>query len=174
MNVIIACDPGGRYTGLVVRYRNGVVDHAVLQAAVRKRRALPPATYMLEVVEWLRAAKTHVESYGHDPRVAVEGMVEPSWYIDGEEAPLQDPATHMGMAMVHGGVMCAFPDAIEVRPGGHGKNGLRTYPAELVGAREKREDSKGILRHARSAWDIAGQAERIIRQPRLAWHTGDA
>lgn len=174
MNVIIACDPGGRYTGLVVRYRNGVVDHAVLQASVRQRRALPPATYMLEVVEWMRAAKAHVEGYGHVPRIAVEGMVEPSLFMgeSGNRAPLTDPATHMGMAMVHGGVMCAFPDAIEVRPAGHGEHPLQTYPAELVGAREKK--GAGVLGHARSAWDIAGQAERIIRQPRLAWHTGDA
>lgn len=170
--VIIGCDPGSRYTGLVVRLRDDVVDHAVLQSLVTRKRALPPASYMREVVAWIRAAKTHVEGYGHEVHIAVEGLVPPGGYArGGERIPLTDPGTHMGLAGVWGGVMDAFPDAIEVRPGGHGEAPLRTYPPELVGERERR--GAGILGHARSAWDVAGAAKRTILNPRLAWRTGD-
>lgn len=167
--VVIGVDPGSRYTGLVVRLGNDVVDHAVLESTHDQgnRRAIPPMTYVREVIAWVDALKAHVESFGHDVAVGCEGVKAPNMYHDGEKAPLTDPATHMGVAMVFSGVMVAFPDAIEVRPGGHGENLLRSYPAELIGPREKRAFGSGILGHARSAWDIAGVATRVARNPGL-------
>lgn len=173
--VVIGVDPGSRYTGLVIRLGDQVVNHAVLDSGEKRKRALPPAAYMIDVTEWMLAAHAHVVGLGHEVVVAVEGLVPPSMFMGarGNKAPLTDPATHMGLSMVFGGVIRAFPAAVEVRPGAHGSNPLQTYPSELVGIREKGLFGSGILGHARSAWDVAGMAVRALRVPHLAWRTGD-
>ena len=143
---VLGVDPGGQSTGLVLRDRDELRHGEVV-----KRGDRDMAPYMLDVISAMSA-------FTVPALVAVEDVNEPS--------------PHMGMvalrglldtAQVLGAVLSQWPHAVVVPPGGHGKGPLAAYPAELVGARER--SGAGRLRHARSAWDLAGAA---VRQVRLA------
>src|SRR6266487_1769085 len=57
-----------------------------------------------------------------------------------------------------------FPDAILVMPDRHGRNLLAAYPAPLVAPDElERLTGDGPLQHCRSAWDVAGRAQTLLR-----------
>jgi hypothetical protein len=144
---VLAVDPGGAESGIVVRDRDDLLWHAVL---LRKRRPLVP--YLLDVV----AATVDAADSTSPTIVAVEGVNEPN--------------PHMGMtsvrglidtAAVLGALLGQWPHAIVVDPAGHGSGPLGAYPPRLVGAQEQR--GAGLLRHARSAWDLAQAATVLAR-----------
>ncbi len=150
---VLGVDPGGRFTGLCLRSPDGgVVEFAVLDRndytnSDGYRRAVVNAVRNLAGLG-LRVPST----------VAVED--------------LNPPSPHMGMVSVQGllgtgvilGAVLTAADplggAIRVPPSGHGGKPLVAYPPELHGARETnlRQVGTGKLRHARSAYDIAGVA----------------
>lgn len=122
--------------------------------------------YARDVSAWALARRAEV---GDDEEVLVgiEALRPPSPHRrgDGEMRNL-NPTGLMGTGLVFGHLCTVFPDAVEVPPGGMGSAMLAGYPGCLVGPREKRADSKGILRHARSAYDIAGAARTAQRLDR--------
>lgn len=143
---VVGVDPGGRYTGIVARSGDLVV-----WAAVITRDGDDMARYLDEVEEAMLDA---VHACGTDQsrvQIAVEGLTVPS--------------PHMGVialqglldtAVVLGAVMGRWDECVVVPPGENGAAPLTSYPARLVGAREKVGAGKAV--HARSAWDVAGKA----------------
>lgn len=171
MIVVLACDPGGRDTGIVARSGDDVVDHAIIHSTAPPKVA-PGIGYAHDVVDALVAIEAHITGLGHTVHMGVEGLVAPSGYARGaargDKTPVQ-PTGLMGTAMVFGAVATAFRGRIWiVRPGGHGSQMLRYYPAALVGPRERGLTGGGQLRHCRSAWDIADQVFRVMRHPELS------
>lgn len=160
MAVIFGIDPGGAATGLVLRDRDKVLDHAVVERA--RRHELP---YLEDVAE---AVTRFAKRADH---IAVEGLTPPSPYINGKKQLIR-PEHVMNVSVTYGWVLAVLAVHLDrtfviVQPNGHGSRhealGLdvrRLYPAELIGHREGPAGT-GILRHARSAWDIAGAAKAI-------------
>lgn len=170
MIIVVACDPGGRDTGIVVRSGDVALDHVIITSTSPPKVAAG-IDYAHDVVDALVAFETHFQGLGHTVHMGVESLVTPStqrgakW---GDEAVRISPVGLMGAAMVYGSVATAFRGHIYlVRPGGHGSQMLRFYPPTLVGPREKGPYGGGQLRHCRSAWDVAGQVARVIRHPEL-------
>lgn len=160
MTIVLGIDPGGAATGLVLRDGARVAGHDVVE-----RRKLTEVAYLSEVT------RSVVGMAGHAELVAVEGLVAPVAYINGKKQLLH-PESFMGVCTAFGWVMCVLSvvldlEPVVVRPNGHGSRhealGVdvrRLYPAALIGPREGPAGT-GILRHARSAWDIAGAARPI-------------
>lgn len=167
--IVVACDPGGRDCGLVVRLEDIVVDFVVRESVAAPHEP-PPPSYGWAVCDWMAEQRDHALSLGYRVLMAVEGLNVPTGYRKGAklgEKSTVRPAAVMGVSMVYGAVTATFRDVVVVAPGGHGEGPLRSYPAELVGLREKGVYGKGILRHARSAWDVAAAGRRQARYPLL-------
>ena len=146
--VVLGVDPGLNETGLALRQGDAVLRACVVQRAEGQE----DGAYVTEVAEAL------AEYAGEHPGllVCVEGVEEPKWFIQGKARPVNTRGI-IGTATVLGAVLGAFPNAVIVPPGGNGSAPLSTYPAALVGPRETTGTS-GLLRHARSAYDVAGAA----------------
>lgn len=151
MRPVIGIDPGGRYTGIVVR-----AGEALHYACVVTRETDDMHRYVWEVYDALvKARVAGVQATlprGNVALVAVEGI--------------NDPTGHMGMinvrgligtAIVLGSIFRQFEQVVVVPPEGNGSAPLPCYPAALVGPREKKGTGKFV--HVRSAWDVAGKAE---------------
>ena len=105
--------------------------------------------YLAEVIDAARdLIYRGAEAGGCAPIVAVEDLVEPNPHLG-----LSNVKGLMDTAQVLGALRAHF-DVVLVAPGGNGSAPLQTYPAELVGDNEPK--GTGKLRHARSAWDVAG------------------
>lgn len=137
--VVLGVDPGGQYTGLVLRRGNQLIDHLTIT-----RGHLTMAAHLANVTE---AVRLHLAQAN---LLAVED--------------LNDPSPHMGLtsvrglidtAQVLGAVLSHWPTAVVVPPGGHGSGPLLAYPRALHPTRG-RGRGKDRLRHERSAWDVAG------------------
>jgi hypothetical protein len=139
--VIVGCDPGGRWSGVVVR--DG--DRLVYACLVTRESEL----MAVHIGETLATVQVALEFAGADAVLAVEDVNEPSPHMGTISV-----RGLLGTAQVLGGVLGRWPNAIVVAPGGHGSGPLRSYPACLVGAREK--SGSGRFKHLRSACDIAG------------------
>lgn len=154
ISVVIGVDPGGATTGIVARRGDGLLAACSIHADGHDH----VAQYLEEVAgAVLGYAATHAAA-----GIAVEDCIPPNPHLG-----ISNPAGIIAAAKVLGAVLLAVPDAVIVRPGGHGAPaGSRAelaarYPAELIGPRETR--GTGALRHVRSAWDIAGAATFEIR-----------
>ncbi|KWW97382.1 hypothetical protein LI90_4354 (plasmid) [Carbonactinospora thermoautotrophica] len=168
--VVLGVDPGRRWTGLAVRSGAACLAHRVVERAGDEDGGfrgvgVGPAylAAVLAAVDELAAA--------HDvDLVAVEGVTRPSWHVRdraGGARAAADPTGVLGAAIVLGAVLGHRPDAILIPPGHNGDMPLYAYPAELVSPAERRNGmnriGSGLLRHARSAYDIAGQAILVAR-----------
>lgn len=158
--VMIGVDPGGRQTGLVVRYGN-----ACLAADLITRdgpEVFPGPDYLAEVVEAIGglvvyASQDLPELAGAGwPRIAVEGVVHPNGHVR-----MINAAGLLGTATVLGAVLAHFPAALVVPPAGNGAGPRSAYPAALWPPTEKR--GTGRRRHLRSAWDIAEAGAFLAR-----------
>lgn len=168
MLVMIGVDPGGRDVGMVVRTGDEVIDFVVRQSLAPPNEP-PPKEFGWAVCDWVAEARDHALEAGHRVLIAVEGLVVPTGYrkgaASGERSRVR-PGAMMGVSMVFGAVTATFRDALVVQPGDHGQHNLRTYPKELVGPRVT-TGTGDILRHARSAWDVAWEGRRLARFPQL-------
>lgn len=164
MLVVLGCDPGGRWSGVVQRSGAQLLDFDVLEA-LGPARSIATVEYGLVVAAWLIERRDRALALGHEVLVAVEGLKAPGAFHRGERS-LVDPAGLMGVAVVYATVRVAVPEAVVVAPGGNGAGPLSQYPKPLVGVRERK--GAGILSHARSAWDVAGEARRAQRYPQLS------
>lgn len=149
--IVVGVDPGGRNTGVVVR--DG--QHCSHGVVVTRRGdgVFPDAEYLTQVCEAVAEAITIA---GMEAVVAIEGVVNPNPHMG-----LSNPGGIIAAAMVLGAVLTRWPEAVVVRPGGHGSGAIELYPPTLVGARER--NGAGKMRHARSAWDIAGVGAVVAR-----------
>ncbi|ABS03235.1 hypothetical protein [Kineococcus radiotolerans] len=158
---VVGIDPGGASTGIVVRHRNAYVAHAVIESDKAERitypglEQLPAPGYIVRITEALQDL-----TRGLDVRIyAIESVRAPSWHMGGAKSPMH-PKDLIALGAIAGAVTGALvttgADVMFVPPAGNGSRPLRSYPPELVGAREVK--GGGILRHARSAWDVAGTA----------------
>ena len=150
--VVLGCDPGGSATGLVLVQGDRLLDHRV----VRQPGSSLRADYVQDV---LAAAERMVERV-YCSLVAIELVTA--------------PVPHMGTIAVGGllgaaaiaGALIAFAgdrDVILVPPQSYGSAPLAAYPPKLIGPRER--SGSGVLRHARSAWDVAHAGLRLWRAP---------
>lgn len=154
--VVLGCDPGGRTTGLVVRSGSVLLDHALVA------RGDDLHAYLLDVVQTIDQL-----DHDHAPaRLAVEDLVDPNPHLG-----LANVRGLIDTAQVIGAIRLTWSDCHMVRPDRHGAvpKGWapgpqldawmrQQYPADLLGPKEIGGAYTGRLRHARSAWDIAGVA----------------
>jgi hypothetical protein len=153
-DMVVGVDPGGRATGVVARTGNDVAAAAVVTRC--GDGVMPDAAYLNEVLDTVH---DYAEGLGATV-VAVEGVNEPSWYLNGKVSPANVGGL-MATCVVLGAVMAVFPAAVVVAPNRHGAAPLGAYPPALRPATGK---GKGHdrLRHARSAFDVAHGARNAI------------
>jgi hypothetical protein len=151
--VVIAADPGARWTGVVARRGNDLLDAVTVERTTDEGDLGVGQDYLAAV---LAAVDLMSRDFAADAVVAVEGLRRPSPHVR-----VTNPEAVMGAAMVLGAVLGAWPRAVVVPPGRHGSAPLAVYPPRLVGVRERA--GTGSLRHVRSAWDVAGSAGRLVR-----------
>lgn len=152
---VIAVDPGGSNTGIVVRDGRTLSGHTLIEAKTFDSYD----DYLCGVVQ---AVEGYVDSSAGPVDVLVEGLVHPN--------PHMGYANVTGLinaAQVIGALRISYRVGV-VRPGGHGRipkdldrgDQLDTYmakhyPAQLLGRREIGGKYTGKLRHCRSAWDVS-------------------
>lgn len=172
--VVLGVDPGGTSTGLAVRDvqagRAGLLDHVVVDR-VKADRWSHSAGIAAQLGDYLQAVVAACLGLAGEHRVdqvAVEDVVRPN-----PTRGVIDPTGALQAAVVCGTVLAALTPRVQVvlvAPGGNGSQILASYPDDLVTAGERAKGlfrqagSSATVRHARSAWDVAGRAPH----PRLA------
>lgn len=145
---IIAVDPGGTESGIVLRRGDELVYHATIKES-------DPLEHIRRLLWGLDQA------YQHDPTAdfAVEDVTQPNPHMG-----LTNVKGLIGTARTLGAVLAwgADADVILVPPGGNGSGPLTAYPPALRPTRGLGRGKDG-LRHCRSAWDVAGAAETLLR-----------
>jgi hypothetical protein len=156
--LVVCGDPGPRWFGLAVRRADDYLGHELLRR--RSKGPLPERAYAEFLIARVRATRAAAARLtGQEPLLAFEVARGSTGFKRGEGAALR-PVDVFGLGLVLGALLAAFPDAIEIPPGGNGSGLLACYPRELVGPRERGLTGTGRLRHCRSAWDAAAQAAR--------------
>lgn len=169
--VTLGIDPGGRSTGVVIRRRDELLAAAVIER--HPSNVIDDHEYGLAL--WVRQAVEEtdrllgatLEVYGPAAvEVAVETFRRPSPHArrtDGNSLTNVDgllaTAAVVGALTRRHGYITRL-----VEPGGHGSRPDGTYPLELrpKASTTRKGPPADRLRHARSAWDIAGAA--ILRR----------
>lgn len=154
--IVLGIDPGGASTGMVVRSGAELLWWRIVDSP-SGAGGLPTVTYLHEV---LGAAREALDAHP-GARVHVEAVTPPRGFYNGKHHTIA-PGALIGVSAVAGLLLGALPDPVLIPPGRNGSRPLATYPQELVGAREV--SGRGRLRHARSAWDIAGARPSIVRR----------
>lgn len=168
--VYLGVDPGGAHTGLCVRRGSELLDHTVIDR-VRDETywdrgvGVGPA-YIREVIadaEALIFRHKRLSGFTQDVTIVAEAVVAPSPHVSRRDGrSWVNPVGALGAGLVLGAVLGRWPDTIVVPPGQHGSKPLAAYPLQLSSPAEQRlgmnHVGTGRLRHARSAWDIAGVA----------------
>jgi hypothetical protein len=155
----VGIDPGARDTGVIAINAKGTAARGF--TVHNDGDLLPvPHDYLTAVIE---AVDEAVALAGEAVTVKVESITRPNWHVAKERknGSAANPAPLIGTAQVLGAVMAAYPDSVLVPPGKNGSSVLSAYPDFLIGPREKVKTGwqsrvgGGILRHQRSAWDVA-------------------
>jgi len=160
---VLGLDPGGRYTGVVIR--DGDVP-LLASTLVRPERTDP--------TEWARTLPDRVraEIDGFSPvATAIEGLRAPKGFKGGARASL-NPEHVMNAAITLGALAHGFPDALIVPPGGNGSQHYTHYPASLLGRRPKdllgSSNGAKSRAHEQSAYDIAGRGSQYWQRQKIA------
>lgn len=167
--IVQATDPGSVTSGLIVR------DGRDCLAVELVERGEDWPSYFDAVLQAF--ADLYAE---FKPQLyAVEGCVAPTPHLGMTAvAPLLDTAQVLGALrmtfqcyVIPPAGFGKVPDDLLNLPGERGRQACRdyllaNYPAELVRPRTFRGDNDD-LRHCRSAWDVAGAAERQTRQQQI-------
>lgn len=170
--LVLGVDPGGVDTGMVVRECDQVVYQLVAHRAADEtgpRGVGVGPEYLRQLTDCLEHL---VEVYGVH-LVAIEGVVRPNPHVNRRNGrSVTDPgpiiATAIVLGHVHATATALGRDVVWVPPGRNGSLQLAAYPAQLVSDRERakglnRVGDSGILRHARSAYDVAGAGLLLAR-----------
>lgn len=165
---VLGIDPGQVSTGLAVRDGSILLTHDVLENSDTRKF---PAT-----IGWVTRVVDAVEAMATEYNVdilAVELVRIANVWHHGKRQVL-NPSSLVATAQVLGAIQtltCAR--IIEVPPGKMGAGPLGGYPDGLVSQGERRRSDwrirvgTGKLRHARAAWDQAGQALLLEAATRL-------
>jgi hypothetical protein len=165
----VGVDPGARWIGICARRGVDVLGWHVIDTHDLEPDATRPGRPTLEDI-----VNTIGEIVAGQPfRVAVEDVDPPNAHHNGQVSIIQvEPL--LRTAEVIGYVERAYPDAVRVPPRGNGSRTLASYPRCLVGNREYANavrkgalladaPQNSSLRHARSAYDVAGAAATAVR-----------
>lgn len=155
--IVVGIDPGGRGTGLVVRRNKELLDHKVVRRVAAKEIEIPDDIYLRSVLGQITYMLDNIAiSLREKSNIAVELVQAPKvFYKEGKPIFVKTESL-IAVSMVFGAVISRF-DCLLVKPNKNGSRGKENYPDELWGEREGPKGT-GILRHARSAWDVAGDA----------------
>jgi len=151
---VVGVDPGGRWTGIVLRRGDDICEWSTVTA---NSDGLPSADYLAAVCNLVILYRGQTGSHPGAVVIAVEGVKAPNPHVG-----MSNPLGIMGTAMVLGAVLRDFPGAVVVPPGGNGSGPMLAYPEALRPTRGKGAGKDG-LRHCRSAWDVAGAALGMVR-----------
>ena len=160
--IVVGVDPGAAHTGFVIRRADDL-----LTSHICDRVAHETVEEYAKVVARLVVSDMFLFRGDGLVAVGVERVTAPNVWHEGKKR-LLDPSHAIGTAIVAGtvagivagtaiGVFGAPATVIWVPPGHNGQGPLDAYPPELRPTRGKGAGGDR-LRHARSAWDIAGQA----------------
>lgn len=149
---VIGIDPGKNETGIVVRHNTDL-----LYGCIVERADLSDSAYVLDVVETIIVARSHITT--NSELIAVEGLIAPDempWLGKKHIGPI------IGTAIILGAVLAIYPSAVVVPPGGNGDGSFKGYPDAIrpTGLNPKGFD---IMRHCRSAWDVSIAGERLVK-----------
>jgi hypothetical protein len=157
---VIGIDPGATYCGVVVR--DGA--ELILASTYVKPKDMNPmawASYAANTVV------NDVVSQYPDYKVGIEGVSVPNAYNNGKLS-LNSPKWVIWLGMVAGAFAALLPDAVIIRPGKNGSQPVDTYPKALSGRRPKdllgSAIGAGTRNHEKSAWDVAGEVEFMIKK----------
>jgi hypothetical protein len=148
---IIGVDPGANETGIVMRQGDDLWGHYVV---VRKGSW---SSYFDNIHHLVMSLWSDQTRFRIQPHVAVEDVDPPNPHLG-----TINPNGLIGTAKVWGSIISSFPDTIEVPTGRNGSGPFSAYPEALRPTRGKGA-GKDKLRHARSAWDVAGAAATILK-----------
>lgn len=154
----VGIDPGGRETGIVARHKGDLLYHSVIRRA--SEGPWPDSGYLAELVDGIDEAAQAALTMCGIVTIAVEGVTEPSPFIDGKKQ-FTNVAGLVATGVALGAVLIAFPASVVCPPGGHGSHPPAMYPPDIRPAPNGRGHDRN--RHARSAWDVAGAAPRQRR-----------
>lgn len=152
---MLGIDPGGKYTGVIVRAGDEVLGVRVVTRS--GSGDLPDTRYIHEVLDEITS---HVELVDG---IAVEGLVVPKGRDPGGNETHMNVAGLIGVGMVFGAVLARWPRAVVVPPGGHGSLPEVAYPLVI---RKRAKNLGGPSSHARSAYDVAGVGRLLMRTQR--------
>lgn len=148
MTVALGIDPGGKWTGVVVKDNDEMIVACVLTRTTGYE--LPDGEYLREVVD-------EIDTINRSTRPAVfalEGLVEPNPHMG-----LTNVVGLMGVAMTYGAILSHWPDAIIVPPSGNGSAPDAAYPKMI----RRYVRLGGPSKHARSAYDVAQVGAMLAR-----------
>lgn len=166
----VGVDPGSRWTGVVVRQRDALLWHHVVDRS-------KVSDYLADVESAVVRAMHAASDADSDVWYAVEDAVPPCGFKDGKRQ-FARPADILALGQTLGWArhvvltLTSPSRLVLVPPGGHGGNLLRLYPDALVSASERRHGlhrkapASSAVSHAREAWDVAGAAPRAARLAR--------
>lgn len=169
MTAWIGVDPGATRSGIVLREGNTLHAWVVIVREDLETELGPGPLY----IQRLHRAINHIATVSREkdlgtPYIAIEGARPPNSHHNGKVSFI-DVVHPMALAYTLGAVHALWPDAVIVPPGGNGSGILATYPPAIVSAPERRmglnrqAPSRSVVSHARSAWDVAGQAALLRR-----------
>lgn len=147
---VVGVDPGHSETGIVLRLGDELLEHSTVI-----RDDEPDGRY----VDRVNAVVNTRSELHKNCLVAVEGVRAPNPHV----GRVTNVTGLLGTAIVLGGVLAWWPDALVIPPGGNGSGPLAAYPEALRPTRG-RGAGKDNLRHERSAWDVAGAALTLATQ----------
>lgn len=151
---VLGIDPGAKYTGVSLR---DLAEETILLSSTYVK---PDS---LDIYEWARFLPSLIQQevlqhYQVDV-IGVEGISAPKGYQNGRRSPL-NPKHIIFTAILVGGFLLEFKDAVVVPPGKNGSTGV--YPDELNGRRPKTLLGSSVgattRNHEKSAYDVAGEA----------------
>jgi hypothetical protein len=177
--IVLGIDPGARWTALVVREGDHLIDRDLLDRETYRASVAGITLADDRITEWARyctvaatglirslrdVADVNVEAIG------VEGVVAPRPHAAPGKGPrLTDVGPTIETAWV-AGALCERLNAVVVEPSGFGAPAPNRrvleamYPADLIGPRETTGSGKTSWQHLRAAYDIAGAVPATLRR----------
>lgn len=153
--IVAGIDPGAKNVGFVVREypADTIVESSTFVCPEH-----------MDTPEWARTVsallKEHIEANYAGVKLGIEGVSDPKGFKGGQKQ-LLNPKYIIRAGIVYGALLATFPDAVVIKPGGHGSKPADAYPPELSGRRPKTlngvSKGAGTRNHEKSAYDIAEQ-----------------
>lgn len=167
----IGLDPGAVNTGIALRLGSRCLAWHTTRRADDETEIGPGPIYYAAINRAVAVlAGASVKGGFGAPRIAIEGVRPPGGFRDGKKQ-FAKPVDILALGATFGALHLSYPDAVIVPPGGNGRGVYSQYPENLVSVGEQRAKNWRVREcgttspesHARSAWMVAGKAERMAR-----------